>query len=60
MEAEVLTQPYASESTVYEADLSAVHAVIRHTDWDLDIGIDSASHVVYQQETKHRNRPMQQ
>eukprot|EP00971_Amphidinium_carterae_P236092 4685401-Amphidinium_carterae.1 len=43
MAAEALTLPYASESTVSEAELSAVHAVIRHTDWDFDIGTDSTA-----------------
>eukprot|EP00971_Amphidinium_carterae_P281775 5593687-Amphidinium_carterae.1 len=35
---DALTPSHAFESTVYEAELRALHAVVIHTDWDITVG----------------------
>eukprot|EP00971_Amphidinium_carterae_P015953 314891-Amphidinium_carterae.1 len=41
--AALLTPPDAYDCTVYEAELRALHAVLQHTTWDIDVGTDSAA-----------------
>eukprot|EP00971_Amphidinium_carterae_P077698 1536308-Amphidinium_carterae.1 len=43
MAANVLTEPQAFESTVYEAELRALHAVVPHTSWNISVGTDNAA-----------------
>eukprot|EP00971_Amphidinium_carterae_P077697 1536307-Amphidinium_carterae.1 len=43
MAANVLTEPQAFESTVYEAELRALHAVVLHTSWNISVGTDNAA-----------------
>eukprot|EP00971_Amphidinium_carterae_P045700 899220-Amphidinium_carterae.1 len=44
MAANVLTEPQAFESTVYEAELRALQAVVvLHTSWDISVGTDNAA-----------------